>query len=55
MVAVPGMTGGFHYWLEIADGSPRLLTESWCRVVGGSGQRHAVTAAGFELVAAGFV
>ena len=48
--AVPGMYGGFSYWLEENQGAVRLVTESWCRVVGGSGQRHVVTTAGSELV-----
>lgn len=49
---VPGMYGGFSYWFE----SPVLLiTESWCRVVEGSGQRHAVNVDGSELLAQGFV
>jgi len=53
--AVPGMYGGFVYWLEQAGDDARLVTESWCRVAGGSGQRHAVTATGQEMVAEGFV
>ena len=50
---VPGMYGGFSFWLS-ADGVAATLTvESWCRVVGGSGQRHEITAAGATLVAEG--
>lgn len=52
---VPGMYGGFVYWLDGAGEVPVLTTESWCRVVGGSGQRHRVTGTGYELVAEGFV
>jgi hypothetical protein len=52
---VPGMCGGFSYWLEIDESQTRLISESWCRVVGGSGQRHVVTTAGSELVEEGFV
>ena len=52
---VPGMYGGFHYTLEADGPCARLVTESWCRVAGGSGQRHVITAAGFEMVAEGFV
>lgn len=52
---VPGMYGGFSYWLEFDESRPRLISESWCRVVGGSGQRHVVTVAGSELVDEGFV
>jgi hypothetical protein len=33
----------------------RLMSESWCRVVEGSGQRHEITAQGARLVAEGFV
>src|SRR6266699_2274427 len=52
---VPGMYGGFSYWLEGDCEQARLVTESWSRVVDGSGQRHEVTAAGFKLLAEGFV
>jgi hypothetical protein len=52
---VPGMYGGFSYWLEGDGEQAKLITESWCRVVGGSGQRHEVTAGGFTLVDEGFV
>ncbi|GIG85494.1 ankyrin repeat domain-containing protein [Plantactinospora endophytica] len=52
---VPGMYGGFSF--RFADTGPgsRLVSESWCRVVGGSGQRHEITAEGARLVAEGFV
>ena len=33
----------------------KLVAESWCRVVGGSGQRHEITPAGSRLVEEGFV
>lgn len=52
---IPGMYGGFSYWLEGEGGQTRLVTESWCRVVDGSGQRHEVTAEGSRLVEEGFV
>jgi len=53
--AVPGMTGGFSYRL-VSDGVEAILiSESWCRVVDGSGQRHEITSAGSRLVAEGFV
>jgi hypothetical protein len=53
--AVPGMYGGFAYRL-VADGAnARLVAESWCRVVEGSGQRHEITSAGARLVEEGFV
>jgi hypothetical protein len=52
---IPGMYGGFSYWLEGGGDQAKLVTESWCRVVGGSGQRHEFTAAGSRLVEEGFV
>ena len=52
---VPGMYGGFSYQLEGEGPETRLVTESWCRVVDGSGQRHVITADGSRLVAEGFV
>lgn len=52
---VPGMCGGFGYWIEGDGIEARLIVESWCRVVAGSGRRHVVTATGCELVASGFV
>ena len=52
---VPGMYGGFSYWLEGEGEEARLICESWCRVVGGSGERHEVTAKGSRLVDHGFV
>ncbi|MGS0894328.1 ankyrin repeat domain-containing protein [Burkholderia stagnalis] len=53
--AVPGMYGGFGYALRADGDAAVLVSESWCRVVGGSGQRHEVTAAGSTLVEEGFV
>lgn len=52
---VPGMYGGFSYRLEAAGVEARLVSESWCRVVDGSGQRHEITSAGSQLVEEGFV
>ena len=52
---VPGMAGGFSYWLEEDGVQPTVISESWCRVVGGSGQRHEITARGGQLVGEGFV
>jgi hypothetical protein len=43
------------YWLEGEGEQARLVTESWCRVVGGSGQRHEITTKGHKLVASGFL
>jgi hypothetical protein len=52
---VPGTYGGFSYWLESTGDAARLVSESWSRVEGGSGQRHEITSAGSRLVAEGFV
>ena len=48
---VPGMYGGFD--IHLRDGY--LEVNSWCRVVGGSGQRHVITEQGTTLVDQGFV
>ena len=48
---VPGMYGGFD--IQLRDGY--LEVASWCRVVGGSGQRHVITEGGATLVDRGFV
>ncbi|QIJ76934.1 ankyrin repeat domain-containing protein [Methylobacterium sp. NI91] len=53
--AVPGMYGGFAYRLRSDGVKAVLVAESWCRVVGGSGQRHEITSAGSRLVEEGFV
>jgi hypothetical protein len=53
--AVPGMYGGFHFWLDKIAGDAVLIAESWCRVVGGSGQRHLISRYGSLLIAEGFV
>ena len=52
---IPGMTGGFHFWLEKEATQEVLIAESWCRINGGSGMRHRIT--GFEVILAesGFV
>jgi hypothetical protein len=52
---VPGMYGGFSYELSAISGGPVLISESWCRVVGGSGQRHLVSPHGSLLLEEGFV
>ncbi|MEO8184461.1 MAG: hypothetical protein ABI895_37100 [Deltaproteobacteria bacterium] len=51
---VPGMYGGFRYYFDGDAEEPTLVTESWCRVVDGSGQRHTITTAGSALVCSGF-
>lgn len=53
--AIPGMCGGFSFWLEAVGVEAKLVSESWCRVAGGSGQRHEITSAGSKLIAEGFV
>jgi len=53
--AVPGMYGGFHFWLDQIAGDSVLVAESWCRVVEGSGQRHLISPHGSLLIAEGFV
>lgn len=52
---VPGMYGGFSYRLESAGVDAKLVVESLCRVVAGSGQRHEITSQGSRLVEKGFV
>jgi hypothetical protein len=52
---VAGMYGGFCYRLETFGVEAKLVVESWCRVAGGSGQRHEITSKGSQLVAEGFV
>jgi hypothetical protein len=53
--AVDGMQGGFKYWWDSSAKRLRLMTESWSRVIAGSGQLHEVTAAGARLLGEGFV
>jgi len=52
---VPGMYGGFKYKLFVKNGKPVLVTSSWSRVVGGSGQKHEITVNGCTLLEEGFV
>ena len=47
---VPGMYGGFSYSLEITGADARLISDSWCRVVEGSEQRHVITPVGRTLI-----
>jgi len=53
--AVPGMYGGFAYQLIEKNGKPMLISNSWCRIVGGSGQKHEITTDGCVLMEEGFV
>jgi hypothetical protein len=52
--AIPGMYGGFAYWLDDFSMSPRLISESFCRVVGGSALRHEITPYYCKKLDAGF-
>ena len=52
---VLGMYGGFSYWLERDGVDAMLITESWVRIIEGSGKRHEISSAGSRLVAEGFV
>ncbi|MEI7956802.1 MAG: hypothetical protein WCJ66_16680 [Verrucomicrobiota bacterium] len=53
--AVPGMYGGFSFRLQAHALGPRIVTESWCRVVDGSGMRHTITPTQVVLDEQGFV
>jgi hypothetical protein len=52
---VPGMYGGFSYWLDATGVETKLVSESWCRLADGSGQRHEISSEGSQLVEEGFV
>ena len=52
---VLGMCGGFSYGLESEGDQAKLVSESWSRVVEGSGQRHEINTGGSQLVDSGFV
>ena len=52
---VPGMAGGFSYRLDSDGVRAKLVSESWCRMVGGSGERHEITSRGSRLADEGFV
>jgi hypothetical protein len=43
------------YWLDGAGQDAVLITESWCRIFDGSGQRHEITSETCKLVEEGFV
>lgn len=56
--AIPGMYGGFKIDFELTEDKSdvnALITDSWCRIVGGSGQQHRCTENKWELVDEGFV
>jgi hypothetical protein len=52
---VPGMYGGFDYWLDVKGQDVKLISESWSRIVEGSGQRHEISNDGWKLVEESFV
>lgn len=52
---IPGMYGGFSYWLETEGNEAKLISDSWCRIVEGSGERHEITSTGSKLINQGFV
>ena len=52
--AVPGMYGGFSYWLSRTGADAILTAESWCRIDDGSFQRHRISSLGSRLVKQGF-
>lgn len=53
---VPGMYGGFYYYLSLNDeGQYELNVDSWSRICGGSGQTHIITEDKCELIDEGFV
>jgi ADP-ribosyl-[dinitrogen reductase] hydrolase len=49
---IPGMYGGFHFWLEQPSG-PVLIADHWCRVFAGSDMRHRITPTEVILVEEG--
>ena len=51
--AVPGMYGGFNYWLESDGVQAKLVSESLWRICWGSEQRHEITSHGSQLVKEG--
>jgi hypothetical protein len=53
--SVPDMHGGFSYRLHGEGKAAKLLSESWSRIIGGSGQRHEITSLGSKLIDQGFV
>jgi len=52
---VPGMYGGFCFWIDSERSDRRIVVESRCRICDDSGQRHAIANGRCELVAQGFV
>jgi len=53
--AVPGMYGGFRYWLVDDGPDAHLAAQSWCRVVGGSGRHHDISEHQTRLIDHSFV
>jgi hypothetical protein len=47
---VPGMYGGFEYYLAQDGVEAKLVSTSWCRVVEGSTEIHEITSAGAKMM-----
>jgi hypothetical protein len=47
---VPGMYGGFYFWLQPDGADTLLVSDSWCRIVASSEERRNVTASGVGQV-----
>ena len=55
---IPGMYGGFTIEFKLNEDESdvdHLITSSWCRVAGGSGEKHKCTPEKSELIDSGFV
>jgi hypothetical protein len=51
---VPGMYGGFNFWLETFGVNAKLITDSWCRMFEGSDERHEIDSRGVKAISDGF-
>lgn len=47
---VPGMYGGFTYWLKFTADRPKLMCSSWSRIIEGFEETHEIHAEGSKLV-----
>lgn len=52
--AYPGMYGGFAFRFEGEGEQTQLISESWMRILQGSGERHVITIYGSTLTDTGF-
>jgi hypothetical protein len=48
---IPGMYGGFYYWLEREGADAQLMVLSFSRIVGGSEPFYEITVGGCRLIA----